>query len=193
MATDVGQKTIADYLGDMVAVESHIEEALDRQLELPKKHPEAAAAIQQFHDMVKANRDALKAHQEQTGSTAGNPIIAAGSAILGKAAGLIDKIRPDTVSKALRDDYVAFNWAAISYSMLETTALAVGDQATANIARNGLRGYAAAVQRINHLIPSVVVWELGEDGVPITNPGAAEQTRASNDQVWKETAQRQAD
>lgn len=189
MATDVGQKTIADYLGDMVAVESHIEEALDRQLELPKKHPEAAAAIQQFHDMVKANRDALKAHQEETGSTAGNPIIEAGSAILGKAAGLIDKIRPETVSKALRDDYVAFNWAAIAYTMLETTALAVGDQKTADLARRGLRGHAAAVQRINHLIPSVVVWELQEDGVTITNIGAADQTRASLDKIWKETDQ----
>ncbi len=26
------EKTIADYVGDMVALESHIEEALDRQL-----------------------------------------------------------------------------------------------------------------------------------------------------------------
>lgn len=189
MATDTNQKTIADYLGDMVAVESHIEEALDRQLEMEIKHPQAAAAIRQFHDMVKANRDALKAHQEQTGSTAGNPIIEAGSALLGKVAGLIDKVRADTISRALRDDYTAFNLAAVSYTMLETTALALGDQATATVARNGLRGHAKAVQQINQIIPSVVVWELEQDGNQIVNQGAAEQTRTSSDQIWKETDQ----
>jgi ferritin-like metal-binding protein YciE len=189
VATDTGQKTIADYLGDMVALESHIEEALDRQLELSKKHGEAAAAIQQFHDMVKANRDALKAHQEQVGSTAGNPIIEAGSAVLGKVAGLIDNLRPETVSKALRDDYTAFNLAAVSYTMLQTTALAVGDQATAELAKQGLRGHAAAVQKINHLIPTVVVKELEEDGLTITDRTAADQTRKALDKIWKETDQ----
>lgn len=29
---DKGKQTIGDYVGDMVALESHIEEALDRQL-----------------------------------------------------------------------------------------------------------------------------------------------------------------
>lgn len=189
MATDTNQKTIADYLGDMVAVESHIEEALDRQLEMETKHPQAAAAIREFHDMVKANRDALKAHQEQTGSTVGNPIIEAGSAVLGKVAGLIDKVRADTASKALRDDYTAFNLAAVSYTMLQATALGLGDQATATLAANGLRGHAKAVQKINQIIPSVVIWELEQDGNQITNKGAAEQVRASLDKIWKETDQ----
>src|SRR5215212_10238156 len=41
---DVQQKhaqTIADYVGDMVALESHIEEALDRQLTETQDDPEA--------------------------------------------------------------------------------------------------------------------------------------------------------
>lgn len=189
MATATNQKTIADYLGDMVAVESHIEEALDRQLEMENKHPEARAAIQEFHDMVKANRDALKAHQESTGSTAGNPIIEAGSAVLGKAAGLIDKVRADTISKALRDDYTAFNLAAVSYAMLETTARALGDDATARMASNGLRGHARAIQKINHIVPSVVVWELEQDGNQIVNRSAADEARKSIDAIWKATDQ----
>ncbi len=189
MATDTNQKTIADYFGDMVALESHIEEALDRQLELAPKHPEAGTAIQEFHDMVKANRDALKAHQEQVGSTVGNPIIEAGSAVLGKAAGLIDKVRGDTLSKALRDDYTAFSLASVSYTMLQATARALGDEATAKVAATGLRGHAKAIQKINHLIPSVVVWELEQDGNQITDRNAADETRKSLDKIWKETDQ----
>jgi len=62
------EKTIADYVGDMVALESHIEEALDRQLTETQDDPEARAAVQRFHDMVKQHRDTLKAAQEQVGT-----------------------------------------------------------------------------------------------------------------------------
>jgi ferritin-like metal-binding protein YciE len=187
MADDKNQKTIADYLGDMVALESHIEEALDRQLTMAKEHPEAGAAVQRFHDMVKGNRDALKAHQAQVGTTAGNPIIQVGSTVLGVAAGLIDKIRAEGVSKSLRDDYTAFNHACIAYTMLHATALALGDQATATLAANGLRGHASAVQEINHIMADVVVWELQKDDHTLANPNAAAENRKVVDQVWKQT------
>jgi hypothetical protein len=43
----------------MVASESHIEEALDRQLTEDTDDPEGRAAVQNLHDMVKQQRDAL--------------------------------------------------------------------------------------------------------------------------------------
>jgi hypothetical protein len=55
------EQTIADYVGDMVALESHIEEAFDRQLTETQDDPEARAAVQRFHDLVKQHRDALVA------------------------------------------------------------------------------------------------------------------------------------
>jgi ferritin-like metal-binding protein YciE len=182
------QRTIADYVGDMLALESHIEEALDRQRAEVEDSPTASAAVQRFHDMVKANRDALKAHQERVGSTGGNPIKEAGSAVLGKAAGVIDRMRTEGVSKALRDDYTAFNLAAIGYTMLNTTALALGDRATADLAERGLRGHAAAVQEINHLIADVVIWELEKDGHQLSDRQAAGKNRTMVDRIWKETA-----
>src|SRR3954471_10486600 len=92
------QQTIADYVGDMVALESHIEEALDRQLKEAKDDPVALAAVQEFHALVKTQRDRMKALQEEAGTTPGNPVIKVGSAILGKAAGIIDKIRTEGIS-----------------------------------------------------------------------------------------------
>ncbi|MFN8591411.1 MAG: DUF892 family protein [Thermomicrobiales bacterium] len=169
-------QTVADYVGDMVALESHIEEALDRQLTETKDDPEAAAAVQKFHDTVKRHRDTLKSLQEEVGSTAGNPIKAAGSALLGKAAGVVDLVRTEGISKSLRDDYAAFSLAAISYSMLHTTALALGNPQVAQLAQRHLTDYAGAIERINEVMPGVVARELAKDGhhvdgsaVPATN------------------------
>lgn len=178
------QKTIADYVGDMVALESHIEEALDRQLEELKDDPAALAAVRQFHDMVKSHRDALIAHQDMTGTTVGSPIKEAGAALLGKAAGLIDRVRTEANSKALRDDYAAFSLAAISYSMLFTTATGLGDDSTATIAQRNLEDYAGAIMRINEIMPQVVANELAKDGHQVRT-GAVEATRRMVGWSWK--------
>jgi ferritin-like metal-binding protein YciE len=183
---DVQQKhaqTIADYVGDMVALESHIEEALDRQLTETQDDPEARAGVQRFHDLVKQHRDTLKALQEQVGTTAGNPIIAAGSTLLGKAAGVVDLVRTEGISKSLRDDYAAFSLAAISYSMLHTTSLALGNPRVAELAERHLTDYAGAIERINEIMPGVVERELAKDGHR-TNPGAVAATRQVVPRAW---------
>ena len=183
---DVQQKhaqTVADYVGDMVALESHIEEALDRQLKETKDYPEAHAAVQRFHDMVKAHRDSLKSLQDEVGSTAGNPIIEAGSTLLGKAAGVIDMVRTEGISKSLRDDYAAFSLAAISYSMLHTTALSLGNRKVADVAERYLTDYAGAIERINEVMPGVVARELAKDGHQ-TEPSAVPATNAMVAKAW---------
>jgi ferritin-like metal-binding protein YciE len=183
---DVQEKhaqTIADYVGDMVALESHIEEALDRQLTETQDDPEARAAVQRFHDMVKQHRDTLKAVQEQIGTTAGNPIIAAGSTLLGKAAGVIDLVRTEGISKSLRDDYAAFSLAAISYSMLHTTSLGLGNPRVAELAERHLTDYAGAIERINEIMPGVVERELTKDGHQ-TDKGAVAATRQMVPKAW---------
>lgn len=185
---DKHQKTISDYVGDMVALESHIEEALDRQLTQVKDDPIALEAVRGFHAMVKAQRDRMKALQNEVGTTPGNPIIKVGSTVLGVAAGLIDRIRTEGNSKSLRDDYTAFNLAAISYTMLYATATALGNKRVADIADQHLRGYAEAIQRINHIIGDVVLAELTKDGHQVDGK-AADTTRKAVDAAWKATDQ----
>jgi ferritin-like metal-binding protein YciE len=178
------QQTVADYVGDMVALESHIEEALDRQLTETQDDRDAHAAVQRFHDMVKQHRDTLKEVQAQVGTTAGNPIIAAGSTLLGKAAGVIDLVRTEGISKSLRDDYAAFSLAAISYSMLHTTSLGLGNPRVAALAERHLTDYAGAIERINELMPGVVARELDKDGHQ-TDSSAVAQTRSMVAKAWK--------
>ncbi|MBA2276221.1 MAG: hypothetical protein H0W06_00535 [Chloroflexia bacterium] len=115
-------------------------------------------------------------------------MIKAGSNLLGKAAGIIDKVREDSISKALRDDYTAYNLAAISYTMLHTTAMAVGDGAAQQFAGEGLKTYAGLVQDINRLMPLAVVTELkANDDVPAVDASIVEGCRSFIDSAWKST------
>jgi ferritin-like metal-binding protein YciE len=182
--SDKHQQTIADYVSDMAALESHIEEALDRQLTEVKDDPVALAAVRDFHDMVKQHRDTLKAMEEETGKTIGTPIKEAGAALIGKAAGIIDLVRTEGISKGLRDDYAAFSLAAISYSMLHTTATALGDGRVASLAERHLRGHADAIMRINEIMPEVVIRELKKDGHRADN-AAVEATRQAVLRSWQ--------
>jgi ferritin-like metal-binding protein YciE len=178
----------SDWLGDIVALEGHVEEAMDKQLKL-EGSPELTNAIKRFHDAVRDSKHRAEAFQKEYGSTAGNPVIKKGSELLGKAAGMIDKMRHDSISKALRDDYTAYNHVAIAYTMLHTTAMALNDSVTMRFAEEGLRTYARLVQDLNHVIPAAVVHDLttGEHA-PVIDPGVAERCRATIDGIWKSTS-----
>lgn len=183
-------KVIADWIGDVVALESHVEEAMDHQLQIQPQSTEIKQAIQHLHDSVRDSKKRAVAYQEQYGSTtAGNPIIKTGSELLGKAAGLIDKMRNDTAAKALRDDYTAFNHVTIAYTMLHTTAMALNDSATQSFAEEGLRTYAGLIQRINHVIPEAVIEDLqANNEVPSVDQTVVGQCRSTIDSIWKATA-----
>lgn len=180
--------TISDWIGDIVALESHVEEAMDHQLKLDVSNDSLKQAIQRFHDTVRDSKKRAEAYQKQYGSEAGNPVIKAGSEILGKAAGVIDKMRNDSVSKALRDDYTAYNHVAIAYTMLHTTAMALEDKATEQFAEQGLRTYAGMVQEINHIIPEAVLMDLKQnDEGPVMDTSILSRCRETIDSIWKST------
>ena len=105
----------------------------------------------------------------------------------GKAAGMINQVRTEGVSKSLRDDYASFNLAAIGYAMLHTTAHALGQPSTSEIATRYLRDYAQAVQQINQIIPGVVVWELRKDGHMVDDAAEAHSVKSLNE-AWRETS-----
>ncbi len=180
------QQSIADWIGDIVALESHVEEAMDRQLSLASDNQEVAVAFKRYHDTVRDSKQRAVAYQKTYGSTSGNPVIKAGANLLGKAAGVIDKMRDDSASKALRDDYTAYNHLAIAYTMLYTTALAMKDNASSEFAKQGLETYAGLVQDINKLIPAAVVADLqSNEQEPHVDTGVVSEARAAIDKAWK--------
>lgn len=180
---------IGDWVKDIVALESHIEEAMDHQLKIEAPTMEVNQAIQHLHDTVRDSKQRAETFAEQYGTPATGGIVKKGAELLGIAAGMIDRIRKDTASKALRDDYTAFNHAAMAYTMLHTTALATNEQAAAAFAEQGLRTYAGLVQKINHVMPVAVLDDLKENpDVPVQREQVVTQCRETIDRIWKQTS-----
>ena len=187
MAESQNLDTTRTYVGDLYSLESHIEEALDAQVEKFRDHPKAYAAARRFHGTVRTQRDAMKAHLDELGGGTGGAIKSAVSAAFGLAAGVIDKMRTEPISKALRDDYTAFNLAAIGYHMVYGTALMLGFPKTAEIAERHHRAYTDMVQDVNQIILDVVAWELRKDGHKVDERAMDRATETMN-QDWRSTA-----
>jgi hypothetical protein len=188
--TQKNHQAIVDWAGDLVALTGHIEEALDHQLKLDTKSGTTDATIQELHDAIKAEKGRAVSFLESFGTTAGNPVIKAGSEMLGKAAGIIDRLRNDSVAKALRDDYTAINHLHIAYVMFHATALALQHDVAAQHAEEGMRVTARLVQRINHVISQAVVDDLIDNGdVDVVDSSVVTESLAVIDNIWQETSQ----
>ena len=188
--TEKNHQTIVDWAGDIVALVSHIEEALDHQLKLDPNSSSVGSVIQELHDGIKAEKERAVAFQESVGTTAGNPVIKAGSEFLGKAAGVIDRMRNDSVAKALRDDYTAINHLTIAYTMFHTTSMALKNDEAMRFAEQGMRSGATLVQKINHALPQAVLDDLVANGdVDVLDPTIADDCRAEIVRFWQETSE----
>lgn len=169
MARDKNE-AINSYIGDMLALEDHIEKAIKGQLADLKDYPDVVTELRQIHHQVEHHIADLRAlsDRRKAGGVA-ETVKRAGSAVAGAAAGLVDLVRSEGLPKNLRDDYTAFNLANIGYLMLHTTALALGDQEVADLGRQHFRDYAEAILRFDALVPAAVVRYLQEEGLPATD------------------------
>jgi ferritin-like metal-binding protein YciE len=178
--------SIQTYVSDMLALEQHIAQPLQRQLDMSDttKYPEALRVVGQIKSLTDSHATALKQLLEQLGGHEASGIKSAWSSLLGAGAAAVDSVRKTKVSKALRDDYTALNLAAISYEMLYTTAVGLGDTLTADLAQRHLADYARVVMQIVQVIPEVVLEELQDDGEAI-QAGSGDVIRHQINEIWK--------
>ena len=161
------RETLRPYVADMAALEKHILEAVERQLGADdlKKTPAAQELIRRIQSTLGRHVDTLESHlQSFEGGGIAGTVKETVTGLLGAVAGLYDKVRSETVSRMLRDDYTSLSLAAVSSTMLYTSALAVQEQATAKLALSNLREFAAFLMEISEVVPQVVVRELTEEG-----------------------------
>jgi ferritin-like metal-binding protein YciE len=163
-------EAINSYIGDMLALEDHIEQALKGQLTDLKDYPDVVAELRQIHHQVEHHIADLRALSDRrnAGGVA-QAVKRAGSAVAGAAAGVLDLVRTEGLPKNLRDDYTAFNLANIGYLMLHTTALSLGDQEVADLGRQHFRDYAEAILKFDTLVPASVVRYLQQEGLAATD------------------------
>jgi hypothetical protein len=177
---------LQQYVSDMVSLDEHIHEAIQRQIEDDrlKQFPEAARLVKRLHGTLDTHITGLKAQLKSLGGEASGPVKEAVSAVAGVAAGLYDKVRHDPVSKMLRDDYTALSLAAISYTMLHTTGLALQNQPIADLAQRYLNDITPLIVDISQVVPGVVVKDLEDNEVLIDRAVGQEAVRKTQ-AAWK--------
>ncbi|MGI8586687.1 MAG: DUF892 family protein [Chloroflexia bacterium] len=176
------QQILQKYVGDMHALETHIQTAIDKQLKLAENDADAKAKLGEISGTLNGHLSALEMRLQALGGSPTHPVKEAGAAVLGAAAGLVDKVRAEELSKDLRDDYTALNLSIISYIMLNATALALGDQETASLAERNAKDNAQFVFWINNNMPKFVINDL-KDSTSVDS-SAAEAGQAAVKQIW---------
>lgn len=184
--TDKNRDALRPYLADMAAVEKHILEALERQhtdediRQFPSAHQWLDRAMGLLRQHVSSIEDHLKGFP---GGGAASTVKEAVTGVLGTIAGLYDKVRKDTASRALRDDYTALSLATISYTMLHTTALGLHQGATAELALRQLKDLTPLLVELAQIVPPVVLKELSFEGYDI-DLGLGQNAVRNTQEAW---------
>lgn len=178
-------QTLRQYVGDMVALERHVHNAVTTFVQLPRKDADPAVLniLNTVQQMADTHVTALERHLGSLGGDVGSPIKKAVAAMSGAMEGVYSKIRGFEEAKLLRDLYFLLNVEAISYSMLYTTGLALKSSETADLALRHLHEVTPLVMRVAEMAPQVLVKELTRD-YPWIEPGVAEEARSRTVEAW---------
>ena len=181
---DKKQETITKYLGDMKSLVSHVHTAMERQKDEFKDKPDVAQSIARIALSLKRQDEAIGTRLGALGGSPTHPVKEVVSDALGIAAGLYNKVRTEGAAKGLRDDHTALNLVYLSYTMLHTTATALGDTETASLAKRSFIECAKFVTEIDRLVPTTVFRELQDGDFPGLDATAPEVTRSAILDAW---------
>lgn len=187
------REALRPYVADMVAVEKHILEAVERQRNDDdiKELPDALRLVTRTESMLKNHVETLNRHLEgYPGGGAAGAVKQAVTGVLGAIAGVYDKVRKDTASRALRDDYTALSLASVSYGMLHATALGLSQGTVAELAKSHLEEINSLIMEIGLALPRIVLKELALEGYSVET-GAADQAVKNLEETWRSSAQRE--
>lgn len=154
-------------LTNMIALESAIEQRLEKLMPEITEHPEATALLSGFLGMSREHRTALETRLNTlTGSETESIGRAITHAVPGHQAGA-----EYPVSSALQQVYTLLNQAIFGYSVLHPLATRFMDSIFSDdegtsyyLTRQYTQNYVQAIQQISRLIHDVVLWELDREG-----------------------------
>lgn len=184
MANDKNKDVITKYLGDQIGVVGHVSQAIDKQVKATQDERDINPLLAEIKGILEGQTNNLTSRLEALGGKASSPIKEVGASVLGVAAGAIDAVRDEKVSKDLRDDYTALGLVNISYTMLITTALALGDRETAQLAAGNLKQTAKCVTKLGKTISYAVVKDLSDDAS--VSPNAVQEGQQMYSDAWKQ-------
>lgn len=184
------KEILHDYASDMLGVEKHTLESVERQTRDDKirTYRDAYELLMQIETVLTGHTLRLEQYLSTVDGSSESMIKRAAAIAMGAISGLYGKYRPeDPVSRSLRDDYTALSLATISYTMLHTTALSLDDSSLAELSLKHLNELTPFVVQLSRIIPYVVARELAEEGkIPFTSAGV--QAEANTQRAWNHEA-----
>lgn len=156
MSTD----KLKDYTADLLTLETHLFNAVKKQRTSERASDNDAMVLMNELDQILRNQiNALESHLDKLGGGRKSDLKELLGSFSGLAAGLIDTVRKDPVSKMLRDDYTALSMLATGYTMLHTHSLAADDNELSEIALNHLGEITPVITEFSRVLPLVVARE----------------------------------
>ncbi|OLS19193.1 MAG: hypothetical protein HeimC3_30440 [Candidatus Heimdallarchaeota archaeon LC_3] len=152
----------------MIALETDIEENLEKLMPKVSGHNEAIALLTGFHTLSNKHRQALETRLH-TIADKETPMKNPSTDFHANRLSEKDNF---PVSTALQIIYTFFNQAVIGYSVLHPLATRfldspyIADEGTSyHLTRQHTQNYVQAIQQISRLLHDVVLWELDQEGL----------------------------
>jgi hypothetical protein len=181
-------QTVCRYLGDLIAVHTHVGEAVARHAKDERvfRIANGRAVMERADAVLKKHLEELEAYAKTSGGVGAMGMIKeAITSMTGFVTGLYGTIRGEAASRMFRDDYTGISFVMICTQMLHTTARAVGEVTISAMLLRHMEELAEVIMEINGVLPYAVMADLGTDGEPIMNPHAGEEAAREQTQAWK--------
>lgn len=179
------QESLQGHVSDMKAATEHILEAVKRQnadSRVSQSTP-THALLQRIETSLQMQIQQLTTQLERYGPSSPNPMKEAFAQITGAMAGLYDKVRPQTISRMLRDDYTALSLATVSNTMLHTTALVLNDPQCAHVALLNTQQLAGFIVELGQAVLPEVESDLAREGLNVQE-GASHMALGNVRRAW---------
>lgn len=185
MLTPENQQVLCRCLADLRTLERLLIETLELQEHEKdlQTHRDAAKLLAETLDLLRYQVARLDEELEALHCDPRAALKASAGSFAAAFAATVSKLRSHEASKILRDDYTMLNLAAVAYTMLHTTAVAIGHSHLADLSLIHLRELTGVLFEINHLLPRIVVEELGRTTANIA-PGVAEKAWQNVEEAW---------
>ena len=186
------ESEIRKHISDMLAVEEHFLEAVERQRqdERVREHLEANRLLIELERVLRSHNETLRTLSEQYGAGGESLVKKAVTEALGFMAGLYGKVRDHKVSRMLRDDYAALSLAAMSYTALHTFGLAIREARLSDVALRHLEDLTPILIEISRVLPQLVVAEVGDRLDKQVDATAVQAAVQNTQRAWETTSER---
>jgi ferritin-like metal-binding protein YciE len=159
------------HIQNAYALENQLAETLEKHANETADYPDVQAKIQQHLEVTRRHRDIIEERLRAYGESP-STIKDVGSSLMGNMMGMMAGMRPDTVARIARDEYVSEHMEIAGYTLLATTARALGDEETARMAETNMQDEIEMQQWLLQNMPDVCVRSLADEGINVSQAGA---------------------